>query len=577
MLTEPVPSDADALRASEARTAAILRTSLDCIITIDHMGRVLDFNPAAEHTFGYARSEALGQEMAELIVPPSLRDFHRKGIARAVATGQDTIAGRRIEIVAMRKGGEEFPVELAITRIALDGAPPLFTGHIRDITERRRAEQRQATQFAVIRILAEAATLSSATPRLLQVVCEGLDWDLGAMWCLRDDALHCVDLWSRDGVAFAPFEAATHSGVFACGVGLPGRVWAEGTVWIPDISQDCNFPRAALAAQCGLRAAFGFAIRLGESILGVVEFFSRSVRQSDPELLEMFAAIGAQLGLFIERRRAEDEIRALNIDLERRIRDATMELAEANLRLLEALEREQELGQLKSNFVSLVSHEFRTPLGIILSSSEILQHYFGTLDDEERREQLEAIQMNVLRMSKLMEEVLLFSRMEADKLACHPEPIDLEEFCRRLCDEIRSATHGHCPISWQVENHLAGASADKTLLQHLFTNLLGNAVKYSPAGSPVLFTARQEHEDVVFVVSDRGIGIPTEAQSKLFDAFFRARNAVNLPGTGLGLVVVRRCVELHGGTIAIESAEGHGTTVRVRLPLCRQNRSSSSP
>jgi PAS domain S-box-containing protein len=576
MPTEPVAPDADALRASEALMSAILRTSLDCIITIDHTGQILDFNPAAEYTFGYSREEALGREMAELIVPPSLRDRHRQGIARAVSTGRDTIAGRRIEIVAMRKSGEEFPVELTITRIAIDGTPPLFAGHIRDITERRRAEQRQATQFAVIGILAEAATLNTATPRLLKVVCEGLGWDLGAMWCLQNDELRCVDLWCDDSAPLGVFEAATRKGVFAHGVGLPGRVWQEGAVWIPDVSQDCNFPRATLAAQCGLRAAFGFAIRLGETVLGVVEFFSRKVRQRDPELLEMFAAIGAQLGLFIERRRAEDEIRALNIDLERRIRERTMELAEANLRLLEALEHEQELGQLKSNFVSLVSHEFRTPLGIILSSSEILQHYFGALDEDERQEQLEAIQASVLRMSKLMEEVLLFSRMEADKLACRPEPIDLEKFCQRLCDEIKSATHGHCPVLWRAENRLTGASADKTLLQHLFTNLLGNAVKYSAAGSPVDFTARREHEDVIFTVIDRGIGIPAEAQSRLFDAFFRARNAVNVPGTGLGLVVVRRCVELHGGSISIESAEGRGTMVRVRLPLCRKNQSHPS-
>jgi PAS domain S-box-containing protein len=571
MPTEPLAPDAEALRASEARMSAILRTSLDCIITIDHAGQVLDFNPAAEQTFGYTRDEAIGREMAELIVPPSLREQHRHGIARAVATGRDTIAGRRVEILAMRKGGEEFPVELTITRIALDGVPPLFTGHIRDITERRRAEQRQATQFAVIGILAEAATLSCATPRLLRVVCEGLGWDLGAMWCLQDNQLRCVDLWCRDNVPLVEFEAATRAGVFARGVGLPGRIWEQGAVWIPDVSHDCNFPRAVLAAKCGLRGAFGFAIRLGESVLGVVEFFSRCIRQRDPEVLEMFAAIGAQLGLYMERRRAEDETRALNVDLERRIRARTMELAEANLRLLEALEHEQELGQLKSNFVSLVSHEFRTPLGIILSSSEILEHYFGTLDDVERREQLEAIKENVLRMSKLMEEVLLFSRMEADKLACHPEPLDLEEFCQRLCDEIRSATHDRCPISWEAENHLADANADKTLLQHLLSNILGNAVKYSIAGSLVRFTARREQEDVLFTVIDRGIGIPTEAQSRLFNAFFRANNAAGVPGTGLGLVVVKRCAELHGGTIAIESSEGQGTTVSVKLPLYRKN------
>src|SRR5262245_61117975 len=127
-----------ALRVSEARTAAILEAALDCIVTIDHQGNVLDWNPAAERTFGYTRAEAVGKEMAALIVPPALRERHRMGIAHAAASGKSTIIGKRIEITAMRSDGAEFPVELAITRISTDG-PPMFTGHIRDITARKEA------------------------------------------------------------------------------------------------------------------------------------------------------------------------------------------------------------------------------------------------------------------------------------------------------------------------------------------------------------------------------------------------------------------------------------------------------
>ena len=119
-----------ALRASEARTAAILDVALDCIVTIDHHGRVVDWNPAAERTFGYSRGEAVGREMAELIIPPALRERHRLGLGRAVATGQETIIGKRIEITALRADGTEFPVELAVTRIATEG-PPLFTARTR--------------------------------------------------------------------------------------------------------------------------------------------------------------------------------------------------------------------------------------------------------------------------------------------------------------------------------------------------------------------------------------------------------------------------------------------------------------
>src|SRR5262249_21904416 len=129
-----------ALRLSEATKTAILETALDCIVTIDSRGLVVDWNPAAARTFGYPAAEAVGREMAELIIPATLQPKHRQGLARAVSSGHDLLNGKRIEITARRKNGEEFPVELAITRISV-GPAPLFTGHIRDISERKQAEQ----------------------------------------------------------------------------------------------------------------------------------------------------------------------------------------------------------------------------------------------------------------------------------------------------------------------------------------------------------------------------------------------------------------------------------------------------
>ena len=128
------------LKRSEARKAAILDSALDCIVTIDHEGCITEFNPAAERTFGYRRDEVLGRHLADVIIPPSLREKHRQGFARYLATGEARVLGKRIEMTAVRADGSEFPVELAITRIPLEG-PPSFTGYLRDITERKRAEQ----------------------------------------------------------------------------------------------------------------------------------------------------------------------------------------------------------------------------------------------------------------------------------------------------------------------------------------------------------------------------------------------------------------------------------------------------
>ncbi len=235
--------------------------------------------------------------------------------------------------------------------------------------------------------------------------------------------------------------------------------------------------------------------------------------------------------------------------------------------LREALANEKETGRLKSNFVSMVSHEFRTPLGIILSSSEIIDRYLETLDEGERREQLDAIKNSVGRMTGLMEQVLMFSRIESGLLECRPKPLDLAGFCTRLNDELHSATAHRCPIEFFSETSLEGAVADEKLLRHIFTNLLTNAVKYSTAGRSVRFTVRREGIRAVFHVIDRGLGIPAAELDNLFTAFRRARNVADLPGTGLGLVIVRKCLDAHGGEIKIESTEDEGTTVRVTLPL----------
>jgi PAS domain S-box-containing protein len=301
----------EAIRRGEARKAAMFEAALDCIITIDCQGRVVEFNAAAERTFGYRRQEVLGREMAEVIIPPSLRERHRQGLARYLATGESSILNRRIELVALRADGSEFPVELAVTRIPTDG-PPAFTGYLRDITERKTAEQRLRTQYTISRILAESATLAAAASNILRAICELLGWHFGALWYLdrHDKLLRCSDACSLPGVRVPQFAALSRELTFASGIGLPGRVLATGrAAWIRDVTRDANFPRAPVAAAEGLHGAFGFPILLAGEVLGVIEFFSHEIRQPDHDLLEMMTAVGSQIGQFIDRKRAEDALR----------------------------------------------------------------------------------------------------------------------------------------------------------------------------------------------------------------------------------------------------------------------------
>jgi signal transduction histidine kinase len=269
--------------------------------------------------------------------------------------------------------------------------------------------------------------------------------------------------------------------------------------------------------------------------------------------------------------------------LQRQVRLRTAALAVANdalraevgvreqtqAELARSLAQEREIGELKSRFVTMVSHEFRTPLGITMSAIELLRHHHAKLDDTQRIQLFDDIQRSTRGMGELMEQVLVLGRVEAGSVGCRPVPLNLDGLAQKLTDESLSATNRRSPIRWQAENDLSGARADETLLRHIFSNLLSNAVKYSPENSPVEFTCRREGENAVFTVRDFGVGIPEADRPRLYEAFHRCANVSDIPGTGLGLVIVKRCVDLHGGSISFTSMLEAGTTFTVRLPLYR--------
>lgn len=249
------------------------------------------------------------------------------------------------------------------------------------------------------------------------------------------------------------------------------------------------------------------------------------------------------------------------------LRDEVAERQKAESALAQSLAHERELGELKSRFVTMVSHEFRTPLGIIMSAIELIRHYDDRLPLEKRQELQQDIFGSTRHMAGLMEQMLVLGKVEAGKLACKTTACDIEILAGKLTDECLSATNRKCPIIWRSEGDLRNAQADESLLRHIFSNLIHNAVKYSTEGGTVEFSVRREGDVAVFKVTDHGIGIPKEDQAGLFEAFQRGSNVGEIPGTGLGLVIVKRCVELHGGTLHLESEAGQGTTFTVNLPL----------
>lgn len=249
----------------------------------------------------------------------------------------------------------------------------------------------------------------------------------------------------------------------------------------------------------------------------------------------------------------------INVDVTERKR------AEEEIR--RALEKERELNELKSRFVAMTSHEFRTPLSTILSSSELLEHYGERFPERDRKDLFQSIRAAVERMSIMLDNVLTIGRAEAQMLDFSPAPTDLAGFCESLVDELRLAADGKHTLEYSYEGGRTPVSVDGKLLRHVLVNLLSNAFKYSPQGGAVEFRVAAGPREAVFEVSDRGIGIPLEDQPRLFDTFHRGRNVSNISGTGLGLSIVKKSLELHGGRISFQSSPGAGSRFRVEIPL----------
>jgi signal transduction histidine kinase len=249
----------------------------------------------------------------------------------------------------------------------------------------------------------------------------------------------------------------------------------------------------------------------------------------------------------------------VNVDIDDRKR--------AEVELLAAVQREKELSEMKSKFVSTASHEFRTPLATMLSSAELLEHYSDSLGAEEKRNLLQTIQTSSKRMSEMIDDVLTLGRAESGVLKLSLGPTNLRELCNRVVSEFRIAQGRQHIITLDDRFDRPEALMDERLLRHILNNLLSNAVKYSPQGSEVTLSLERRDDSVAIEIQDRGIGIPPEDQPRMFESFHRASNVENRPGTGLGLAIVKKAVELHGGQISLKSAVGAGTRFTVVLPL----------
>jgi len=421
------------------------------------------------------------------------------------------------------------------------------------VSEREQAAKSLRVQHAVSQVLAEAASLKEATPKILQAICRTAGWETGALWRLDAQAqqLRCVDTWHVPSISIPGFEAATRERSFSKGVGLPGRIWAEGvSAWIGDVTRDENFPRAAVAAREGLRGAFGFPIVIEGEVLGVIEFFARQARAPDEDLLRMMAVIGSQIGQFLERRRAEEEVRRLNAELEQRVVERTAQLQAANKEL--------------ETFSYSVSHDLRAPLRAIAGYSRILlADYRDKLTDEPKRF-LGVIQQETQRMGRLVDGLLNFSWLGRQQMKS--SAVDMTALAREVFQELVARSSERAP---QLElQPLPPARGDPTMIRQVLATLLSNAIKFTRQREVAVIEigGRSDSHQNLFYVKDNGVGFDPKHARKLFGVFQRLHHDHEFEGIGVGLALVQRIVHRHGGRIWAEAKLNAGATFYFTLP-----------
>ncbi len=348
----------EALRRSEAELADFFENAAIGLHWVGPNGYIVRVNQSELDLLGYTREEYIGHHVSEFHADKPVID----DILSRLQRGEEI---HDYEARLRCKDGGIKHVRLNSSVYREDGKFIHTRRFTRDITERKRTEQRLALQYAVTRILAESNDVAESAQRILRAVCENLEWQVGMLWCIEreSDRLVCVDLWHSPELAIDDFQEFSRTIKFEKGRGLPGRIWATGEpAWIPNVAEDKDFPRANVAVRAGLRGAFGFPILMGNEVIGSVEFFNREIQQPDAELLKMMTSVGGQIGQFQERKRAEAE------------------LAQLLLRERSARAEAEQVNRLKDEFLATVSHELRTPLNAMMGWARMLRS--GRLDAE---------------------------------------------------------------------------------------------------------------------------------------------------------------------------------------------------
>jgi signal transduction histidine kinase len=379
----------------------------------------------------------------------------------------------------------------------------------------------------------EAASPDEALVVALDRICEYTGWPVGHVYTVEDEGrLVPADVWHLDDDAgYSTFRAVTMETLLARGEGLPGRVLESAQpVWIKDVRNDDNFPRAKAAIDVGIGAGFGFPVLVGSRVVAVLEFFSPEAAEPNEALLDVLANIGTQLGRVIERKSVETKLLALD--------------------------------RAKSEFIANAAHELRTPLTSIVGFAEILTSRRGDLDNESTDKMLDALTRQANRVRSLISNLLDLSQIDQGHLPVSLQIVPLAGALKRAMET--TPPPANVTVTLDLEGDVA-VTADLIRFDQVITNLLSNAYRYG--GSSIVVSAHRILDRCTITVADDGEGVPEDLVAHLFEPFARGANAAKAQGSGLGLAICRRLVDAFGGTIGYSRGEPSGAVFTLDLPI----------
>ncbi|MFN8397756.1 MAG: PAS domain S-box protein [Bacteroidia bacterium] len=492
--------------------STLFESAAEGLVVTNHAGTMVLVNSRMEDLFGYKREEMLG-ESVNILIPTEAVKRHQKHLNDYIDQPTRRSMGIGFDLLAQRKDGSHFPVEVSLNHFSIDGRQHVMA-LVTDITARKKAEQALAEMNEELERRVQSRTRELRESQQLYAV------------IARNFPNGSINVFDRDlNYIFAEGRELFRLGVTSEHI--------MGTKYLDRLPEQV---RGQVAEELKLALQ-------GQSVTFDLDLEGKSYELHAVPLRDAEGVVARVMVVennITQQRRAAGDI-------------------------LKALEKERQLNELKSRFVAMASHEFRTPLSTILSSISLLMRYSAPEHEENRIKHYNRIRNSVHSLTAILNDFLSLDKLESGRITPTLEDFDLEALIVDMIDELQLITKAGQTMLLDYKGETK-VRLDKNMTRNICLNLISNAIKYSPEGKEVSIAVEVAAEKIRMEVRDQGIGIPESDKQHMFERFFRAQNATNIQGTGLGLTIVKKYLDLMGGDIWFDSEVGKGSVFTIVLP-----------